>query len=364
MIELRSDTFTLPTPRMREAMARAEVGNDVYREDPTVRRLEERAADLLGKPAACLMPSGTMANLSAIMAHVPRGGKLLCGDESDIYLHEAGGASVCGGAVYAPVPTQRDGRLLPSDLDAAFPEAPGDPEFAVVALICVENSHNRRGGRALPPAYLAEVAAFAETCGVPVHLDGARLFNAAVALGVPPRELAEPVSTAQFCLSKGLSAPVGSVLVGPLETVERARRIRKMLGGGMRQAGIIAAAGLVALDEMSTRLHEDHDNARRLATGLARLPGVVIDPTLVETNIVMFRIDPALMSTVRFIEEMRARRVAVAELGRGIVRAVTHAGIDAADVDLALSVAAEVLRSAGPARVGEEVGDARVAGGR
>ena len=341
MIELRSDTFTLPTERMRAAMASAEVGNDVYREDPTVRRLEERAAELFGKDAACLMPSGTMANLSAIMSVTPRGGKVLCGDESDIYLHEAGGASVCGGAVYAPVPTQADGTLDLADLAAALPEDRDDPEFAPAALVCLENSHNRRGGRVLRPEYLARVGEFARAQRIPLHLDGARVLNAAVSLGIDPAELARPVDTLQFCMSKGLSAPIGSVLVGSLDVLERARRIRKMLGGGMRQAGVIAAAGLVALEEMVPRLSADHVNARRLATGLAELPGVRLDLAAVETNIVMFAVD---LPHDRFIAAMRDRGVAIAELGRGRLRAVTHAGVAAADIDAAVAAAAAALR--------------------
>lgn len=339
MIELRSDTFTLPTERMRAAMATAEVGNDVYREDPTVRRLEERAAELLGKEAALLLPSGTMANLCAIMSVTPRGGKILCGDESDIYLHEAGGASVCGGAVYAPVATQADGTLRLDDLAAALPEDRDDPEFAPAALVCLENSHNRSGGRVLRPEYLAQVGEFARAERIPVHLDGARVFNAAVSLGVEPASLVRSVDTVQFCLSKGLSAPIGSVLVGSHAVLERARRIRKMLGGGMRQAGVIAAAGLVALEEMVPRLVSDHAHAQRLASGLASLPGVVVNP--VETNIVMFRVD---MAHEQFITAMRDRGVAIAELGRGRLRAVTHAGVDAAGIDEALAAARAVLR--------------------
>ncbi|PRX96520.1 GntG family PLP-dependent aldolase [Allonocardiopsis opalescens] len=345
MIELRSDTFTLPTARMRAAMADAEVGNDVYGEDPTVRRLEERAAELLGAEAACLTPTGTMANLCAILSWIPRGGKLLCGDESDIYLHEAGGASVCGSAVYAPVPTGADGSLSIGDLAAALPEDPDDPEFAPAALICLENTHNRRGGRPLGPGYLAGVAGFAREHGLPVHLDGARLFNAAVSLGVAPAELARHADSAQFCLSKGLGAPVGSVLTGSAAFIRRARRVRKMLGGGMRQSGVVAAAGLVALAEWP-RLAEDHAHAARLAAGLAGLPGVELDPAAVRTNIVIFRLTGTAPGHERFIALMRDRGVALAELGRGRLRAVTHAGVSTADVDRAVAAAAAVLDEA------------------
>lgn len=335
MIDLRSDTFSMPTKRMRDAMATAVLGNDVYREDPTVRRLEELVADLLGKDAACLMPSGTMANLSAVLAWMPRGSKLICGDESDIYLHEAGGASICGGVVYHPVPTGADGRLAVDDLAGAFPDDDSDPEFAPPSLITVENSHNRRGGRVLPPEYLREVRQFARSRGVPVHLDGARLFNAATALGVPAAELTRHVDSVQFCMSKGLCAPIGSMLAGPGEFVDRARRIRKMLGGGMRQAGVIAAAGLLAVTEMRLRLPEDHDNARRLARGLAEVPGLTVEP--VETNIVMFR--PRHGSTAELIDELGRRGVAVGELGgSGLIRAVTYADIGTADIDRAVEI--------------------------
>jgi threonine aldolase len=344
MIELRSDTFTMPTARMREAMASAVVGNDVYREDPTVRALEEKAADLLGKPAACLMPSGTMANLAAIMAQVPRGGKVVCGDESDIYLHEAGGAAVCGGAVYSPVSTGPDGRLALDDLAASFPADPSDPEYAPVALVCLENSHNRTGGQVLSTAYVESVAALARANGIPLHIDGARLFNAAAHLAAAPAELARPADTVQFCLSKGLSAPIGSVLVGDRRTVDRAWRIRKMLGGGMRQAGVIAAAGVVALDEMRARLVDDHANARRLAVGLATVPGVEVDPAAVQTNIVMFRV-AAPWTPPAFVAACADQGVAVAELGHGRIRAVTHAQIGPLDIDRAVRAIRSVLRT-------------------
>lgn len=346
MIELRSDTFTLPTPRMRKAMAAAAVGNDVYGEDPTVRALEDKAAALLGKDAACLMPSGTMANLVAILAHVPRAAKLICGTESDIYQHEAGGASVCGGASYAPVPTQADGKLPIEDISASFPADPGDPEFAPVALICLENSHNRCGGRVLPTAYVRQVHQLARSRQVPLHMDGARIFNAAAALDLPAARLAQDADSVQFCLSKGLCAPIGSMLTGATPFIQRARRIRKMLGGGMRQAGIIAAAGIVALDHMRERLAEDHANAQRLAAGLAGLNGVVIDPATVETNIVMFRLGVPGLTVRQFIAAARDQGVAVGELGHGRIRAVTHANVSKAMIDQAITIVSGIVRAA------------------
>ena len=347
MIELRSDTCTQPTERMRAAMVRAPLGDDGYGEDPTVNRLERLAAWLLGKERACLLPSGTMANLASIMAHAPRGSKVLVGAESDIYLYEAHGAAVLGGIGYEPIPTQPDGTLRPADLAAGFPEDPHDPQFALPALICLENTHNRSGGSILPLAYQAGVAAFAAEHGVRLHLDGARIFNAAVGLGVPVAEVARNADTVQFCLSKGLSAPVGSMVAGTAEFVSRVRRIRKMLGGGMRQAGVLAAAGVVALEEMVPRLADDHRNARRLAAGLAALSGVEVDRAP-QTNIVMFRV-PGLAPS-DFVTAAGAAGVAVGGFGHRRIRAVTHSGITAADVDAAIEAIAKVLARADHAR--------------
>lgn len=343
LIELRSDTFTLPTRAMRAAMANAVVGNDVYREDPTVRELEEHAADLLGKQAGCLLPSGTMANLVAIMTHLPRGRGLLCGDESDIYLHEAGGAAVCGGAVYVPVRTRSDGRLAIDDLAAGFADDEDDPEFVRIGLICLENSHNRCGGRVLSLDYLCRVRDLATARAVALHVDGARLFNAAAYLGLAPAELAQPADSVQFCLSKGLSAPIGSMLVGSGPFIDQARRIRKMLGGGMRQAGVVAAAGIVALERMRHRLTEDHVNARRLADGIATVDGIEIAPDEIQTNIVMFRLSAELGRPESFIAAMRERGVLLGELGHQRIRAVTHAGVTAAEIDHAIVVIDQVV---------------------
>jgi threonine aldolase len=345
MIELRSDTFTLPTPRMLKAMADAPLGNDVYREDPTVRRLEELAAERLGKEAACLTPTGTMANLASVLAHVARGEKLLVGNESDIYRHESGGASICGGAVYEPITTQSDGTLLISDLAAGLPEAPDDPEFAPAALICLENPHNRRGGRVLPLDYLASVRDFANRAALPIHLDGARLFNAAVALDVAPARIAGFADSVQVCLSKGLAGPIGSLAVGTAAHIDRVRALRKMLGGGMRQAGVIAAAGIVALEQMVDRLADDHAHARVLALGLADVDGIEIDPAAVETNVVRFRTAPGFLSHAELVREAAQGGLALSELG-GSVRAVTNANVTRADVDRALTIMIQVMRSA------------------
>lgn len=347
MIEMRSDTFTLPTQDMLAAMTRAALGDDVYGEDPTVNQLEELAARSVGKPAACLMPSGTMANLVALLAHVPRGGKVIVGSESDIYLYEAGGASVVGGLVYEPVPTRPDGTLAPADLAAAWPPDPDDPQYAVPGLVCVENTHNRMGGQVLSEAYLEQLSGFASGRGVPVHMDGARIFNGAVASGVPAARIAGHADSVQFCLSKGLSAPIGSILAGQADFIGRARRIRKMLGGGMRQAGVIAAAGLVALTTMIDRLAADHEHAAQLAKGLADVPGIQIDPGTVTTNIVLFRVTAEGVDENAFLRAARQRGLAMGEFGHGRIRAVTHRGVSSADVSGAVAVVAEVLREAG-----------------
>ncbi|MDX3382368.1 low-specificity L-threonine aldolase [Streptomyces niveiscabiei] len=348
VVELRSDTFTLPTPRMLRAAAEAPLGDDVYGEDPTVAELERLSADLLGKEAACLMPSGTMANLTALLTHSPRGGKAIVGAESDIYVYEAGGAAVLGGIVYEPVSAAEDGTLpLAAVVEACEVDA-DDPQFALPAVLSVETPHNRRGGVPLSPGYLAEAAAVARAHSIALHLDGARIFNAALALGVSAAELAAHADTVQFCLSKGLSAPIGSVLAGDAKSIDSARRLRKMLGGGMRQAGLIAACGIVALTEMVDRLADDHANAARLAAGLAGVPGLRLDPEPPRTNMVFFSVDPEATAhtTASFIDAAHARGVRVAELGRDRIRAVTHSGVDAGDVDHAVTVLAEVLAAA------------------
>jgi threonine aldolase len=337
LVELRSDTFTLPSPRMLEAMTRAELGDDVYGEDPTANRLEALAASILGKEAACLMPSGTMANLASVLTHCPRGWKAIVGHESDIYLYEAGGASICGSVVYHPVANQPDGTLDLDDVLAAFPPDAADPQFAAPALLCLENPANHTGGHVLPLSYLDEVAELARQTGIAVHLDGARIFNAALATRVPAERIAACADSVQFCLSKGLGAPVGSMVVGDADFIARVRRVRKMLGGGMRQAGILAAAGIVALQDRE-RLREDHETARRLADGLALIPGITIRPEQTATNMVFFRLATPYLDTRELIAAAREYGVVLAELGSGRIRCVTHYGVEPADIDHALNV--------------------------
>jgi len=290
-IDLRSDTVTLPTAEMRQAMATAALGDDVFGEDPTVNELEALAARLTGMEASLFVVSGTMGNLGALLAHCQRGQEVILGDQSHIYHYENGSASAIGGMVLHPVRTNADGTLPLDELEAAIHLPSHNYHFyhwAPPGVICLENTHNRCGGAVLTPEYFAQVAAIASTHLLPVHLDGARLFNAAVAAGRPLTDWTRHVSSVQLCLSKGLAAPVGSMICGSAAFVDRARRMRKILGGGMRQAGVIAAPGIVALTGMVDRLAEDHRHARILAEGLARLPAVTLDLATVQTNMVVF----------------------------------------------------------------------------
>ncbi len=342
-IDLLSDTVTLPPPAMRAALAAAEVGDDVYGEDPSVTRLERRAAARLEHEAALFVPSGTMANLLAFLAQAGRGRKALLGAASDAWLWEAGGASVLGGVVLHPVPTQPDGTLSLEDLALAAETHDDDAQCALPALVCIENTHCMSGGRVLPLDYLARLRAFTRTHDLRLHVDGARLWNAAVALGVPVGRLARDADSVAVCLSKGLAAPVGSLLAGPAPFVARARRLRKLLGGGMRQAGFLAAAGLYALDAMVDRLAEDHALARRLYAGLAALPQVLVEGPPPETNIVFWRPRSDERSVRDVLASLRARGVRMGELGRGRIRAVTHYGITPMDVEHVLDAVQAVL---------------------
>lgn len=343
MIDLRSDTVTLPTPAMRQAIAEAELGDDVYGEDPTVNRLEALAAERVGKPAAVLVTSGTMGNLCALLAHCARNEEVIVGDESHTYNLEGGGASGLGGIAFHPVATTSNGELPLSAITAAI-RNPLDEHQAISRLICLENTHNRRGGVVLSLDYMGAVQALARERGLLVHLDGARLFNAAVALGVEAHVLTRYVDSVQFCLSKGLAAPVGSILAGEADFIARARRVRKMAGGGMRQAGIIAAAGIVALEQMVARLAEDHANARNFAEGLATFPQLAIERATVQTNIIRFTLN-ARPATTGFVRALAERGVLVSDIGQGVVRAVTHYGIEAGDIEEALEIVRAVLAS-------------------
>ncbi len=342
-IDLRSDTVTLPTPEMRQAMAQAEVGDDVYGEDPTINRLQEMAAALLGKEAALFVASGTMGNLIAVLAHCHRGDEIILGDQSHIFLDEVGGISALGGVHSRQVANQADGTIALEDLVAAI--RPDDIHCPVTRLISIENTHNNCGGVPLTVEYTRAVGELAHEHGLRLHLDGARIFNAAVALGVKAADLAEPADSVMFCLSKGLCAPVGSVLCGTSEYIERARRIRKQLGGGMRQAGVLAAAGIVALQNMTERLSEDHRRARLLAEGLATIPGLNLEPGSPYTNMVFFTLaNEVPMSDTVLIERLKAMGVRVATASPRRFRLVTHYWIDDAAVQTAIEAFRTVLQ--------------------
>ncbi|MCS3454236.1 threonine aldolase [Aeromonas sp. BIGb0405] len=322
-IDLRSDTVTQPTDAMRQVMLHAQVGDDVYGEDPAVNALEAYAATRLGKEAALFVPSGTMSNLLGVLSHCQRGEEALLGNGAHIYRYEAMGSAVLGSVALNPVPMQADGTLAFSDLKQAI--KPDDPHFAQARLLCLENTHN---GKVLPLAYLRQARDFVDEHGLKLHLDGARVANAAVASGVSLAEIAAPFDSVSLCLSKGLGAPVGSVLVGDGALIQRARRLRKMVGGGMRQAGFLAAAGQFALEHQCARLADDHRRARRLAEGLAGLPGIKLDVSQVQTNMLFLQLTQGDSSAL--LAFMKERGILFS--GYGEMRLVTHLQITDDDV--------------------------------
>ena len=343
--DFRSDTVTRPTPLMRRAMAEAEVGDDVYGEDPTVNRLEARAAELFGKEAALFVTSGTMGNLLAVLAACERGAEVIMGKQGHTFLHEAGGVSVLGGVSMHTLPNQPDGSLALEDLKAAL-RNPTDIHEPISRMVILENTQNACGGMPLSPDYCDSVAAFAREHGLTLHIDGARIFNAAAALGVPASALVRSADSVTFCLSKGLCAPVGSVLCASRETIAKAHRLRKMLGGGMRQAGILAAAGLVALDHMVERLTEDHARARRLADRLAEVPGLRIDKGTPYTNMVYLVLEPSVSQNAADIVSLLARQgVLIGDTGERTFRLVTHYDVDDEAVDTCLKVFSQVMNA-------------------
>jgi threonine aldolase len=344
-IDLRSDTVTLPTPAMREAMYRAELGDDVFGEDPTVNRLQEMGAERMGKQAALFVASGTMANLVALLAHCRRGDEVILGDVSHTFLYEAGGSAVLGGIHPRTIPNLPDGSLDPAAVEGAI--RADDVHFPRSHLVCLENTHNRCGGAVLTPPQIKAVADVAHRHGMVVHLDGARIFNAAVALKIDARELTREVDSVAFCLSKGLSAPVGSLLCGTSDFIREARRWRKIVGGGMRQAGVLAAAGIVALEQMVDRLADDHANARRLAEGLAAMPGIAIDPKRVPTNIAIFELMTDKLTPPQLVDELHQVGVKMLAIGGRRLRAVTHYGIEREDIETALAEINKVLKAHG-----------------
>ena len=341
--DFRSDTTTHPTEKMRQAMASAEVGDDVYGEDPTVNALEEKAAGMLGKERGLFVASGTMGNLLAVLAHCERGEEAIMGTRGHTFLHEAGGVSALGGVVIHTIPNQADGTLTLKDLEYALND-PEDIHSPISKLIIIENTQNFCGGVPLSLEYTESVAAFAREHGLILHLDGARIFNAAVALGLPASELVAPADSITFCLSKGLCAPVGSVLCGDAAFIKKARRLRKVLGGAMRQAGIIAAAGIVALDDMVDRLAEDHRRAASLAEGLQNIDKVHLTKNAPQTNMVFFTLDESVrLSMAEFLTAMKQEGVLLMDSGPGEYRMVTHHDITDKAVEVALDAFKKVL---------------------
>lgn len=343
-IDLRSDTVTLPTEKMRKAMADAVLGDDVYGEDPTINRLQELAAERMGKEAALFVPSGTMGNLAAVLAHCGRGDEVIMGDCAHTYLYEAGGISALGGVHPFTIPNQPDGRLLISDIQRAV--RPDDAHFPLSKLLILENTHNRCGGVSLSRQYMLEAAQIARGAGLAIHLDGARIFNAAVDQGLPVNHLVDMVDSVTFCLSKGLCAPVGSVLCGSRDFIDQAHRIRKQLGGGMRQAGVLAAAGVIALEEMVDRLAEDHQHASELAVGLGALPGVHLDKGSPNTNMVYVALESSVgMLASQFAARLKDEGVLVGITGDRHFRLVCHYWIKGDHIPKIVSAFYAVLAS-------------------
>jgi threonine aldolase len=339
-IDLRSDTVTKPTDEMREAMARAEVGDDVYLEDPTVNRLQELAAEIVGKEAALFVPSGTMGNVVCIKLHTQPGQEVITEERSHIFNGEmAAMAAICG--TLAQTVRGEEGILEWTTIEAAI--RPSTYYVAQTGLITLENTHNHAGGTVMPLRGLKDICDRAHERGIPVHLDGARIFNAGIALKCDVRDLVAPVDSVMFCLSKGLGAPIGSLIAGTREFIDRALPVRRMFGGAMRQVGVIAAAGLIALEKMTARLVEDHVNARLLADGLAQIPGVRIDPERVQTNIVVFDIQETRMSMDDLSAKLKERGVLANGINPREMRMVTHKDVSRKDCETALEITAEVF---------------------
>jgi len=342
MIDLRSDTVTKPTPAMRRAMMEAEVGDDVYGEDPTVNRLEQRAAEITGKEAALFVPTGTMGNTIAVKLLTEHGQEVICDSRAHLLDYELSMVAWFSGCVVRAIQTA-DGILSWDEIRRQI--KPLNPYSAPTGLVAIENTHNMHGGTVYPMRTVHEICGGVHERGLKIHLDGARIFNAAVALGKPVAEITRKFDSVMFCLSKGLGAPVGSLLVGSREFIDRARACRKMLGGGMRQAGILAAAGLIALEKMPARLAEDHANARFLAEGLARVPGIKLDPSRVPTNIVVFDISGTGMTSAELSRRLAERNVLMNGINPEQMRLVTHMDVDRAACARALEAIQEICRS-------------------
>jgi threonine aldolase len=349
IIDLRSDTVTLPSPAMREAMYRAELGDDVLGEDPTVNRLQELAAERLGKEAALFVVSGTMGNLVSLLTHCGRGDEAIMGDRAHTFLFEAGGISALGGIHTHTVPNLPNGMLDPQDVEVAVRD-PNNVHYPRSRVVCLENTHNRCGGTVLSPAQMSTIVAVARRHGLGVHLDGARIFNAAVALGVDVKEIAAQADSVQICFSKGLAAPVGSAICGSAAFIKEAHRNRKLVGGAMRQAGVLAAAAIVALEQMVDRLAEDHTNARLLALGLAEIEGLDVDLASVQSDIVIFGLKTARVMAGQVVDALAGEGVKISAIDPTCFRdperfrAVTHYGIERPDIDSAVAAMRRVMK--------------------
>ena len=341
-VDLRSDTLTRPTPSMLKAMAEAEVGDDVFGEDPTINKLEDMAADYLGKEAALFVASGTMGNLVSLLAHCGRGDEIILGDFSHTFYSEQGGSAAIAGIHPRTIPNQLDGKLDLKDIEDAI--RPYDIHHPRSRLIMLENTHNRKNGSPLEVAYMRSVKDLADKYKLKIHVDGARLFNAAVALGVDARDLVADADSVSFCLSKGLAAPVGSVICSTADFIVKARRARKIIGGGMRQAGVLAACGIVALTEMIDRLAEDHSNARKLAEGLDDMPGLSIDPAMIKTNIVYFETTREDLFEDELVRRLDKEGIKIAAMGPRLLRAVTYYQITGEDIEFALHAFSKILK--------------------
>jgi threonine aldolase len=341
-VDLRSDTVTKPTPKMREAMAEAEVGDDVYRDDPTVKRLEAQAAEMLGKESAIFVPSGTMGNLLALLVHCQRGDEVIVGSRSHIYLNEAGGMSALGGIQPCPLPNQKDGTLALDDILASIRTE--DVHHPITRLICLENTQNICGGVPLSVGYTRKVSEIARAHGLALHIDGARIFNAAAALNVDVKELTAPADSVMFCLSKGLVSPIGSMLAGTEKFIARARHLRKMLGGGMRQVGVIAAAGLISLEQMTKRLNEDHARAKKLADGLREVRGIVLDEGTPQTNMIYFNLaEETSIDAFQVTDRMKELGILVDPDGPRRFRLVVHYWVNDEAVEKSIAGFASLL---------------------
>ena len=343
-IDLRSDTLTIPTPAMREAMAKAIVGDDVFGEDPTINKLQEMAAERMGKEAGLFVSSGTMGNLVAMLTHCQRGEEIIIGDQAHIFIYEAGSSAAVGGIHPHTIPNQPDGSLKIEDILGAIRSE--NDHFPVTRMIGLENTHNRMGGTVLTPEYTKQVADLAHAHDIRLHIDGARIYNAAVALGVDVKELTRHADSVTFCLSKGLSAPVGSVLCGTKDFIRLARKRRKMIGGGMRQAGVLAAAGIVALEQQVDHLREDHANARKLAEGIARTPGLAVNLASVQTNMVYFDLNETLpFDADELCRRAEKDQVKIMSTGARRIRAVTHCWVTSEEIDKVVYVLGQCVRS-------------------